>query len=332
MQPTATPRTAATGALAPPSPVVIRRLEERDLVAADRILRLAFGAHLGLSDPLSFKGDGDCVRSRWRIEPSAAMVAEVDDAVVGSIFTTNWGSVGFPGPLSVHPTFWNRGVGRRLIQTSLERFARWNTTLVIFFTYGNSPRHVAWYQTLGLWPRYLTAVLERTALPPGNGRVEVETLSQVAEPDRQAVLAECRDVTDAVYSGLDLTSEIRAAATYRLGETVLLWDNSRLTGFAVCHYGAGTEARSGTCYIKFAAVRPGPSAARDLDALVDRCEATAVRAGLSRISVGVSTARREAYEQMLGRGYRIDILGVAMHRHNEIGYSRRGVYVLDDCR
>ncbi len=43
---------------------------------------------------------------------------------------------------------------------------------------------------------------------------------------------------------------------------MLIWDGSRLTGFAVCHAGAGTEAGGGKCYIKFGVVRGGPNAAQ----------------------------------------------------------------------
>jgi hypothetical protein len=35
---------------------------------------------------------------------------------------------------------------------------------------------------------------------------------------------------------------------------------------------------------------------------------------------------------MVARGFRTVIQGVAMHRPNEVGYSRAGVYILDDWR
>ena len=47
---------------------------------------------------------------------------------------------------------------------------------------------------------------------------------------------------------------------------------------------------------------------------------------------GVNTARQEAYEKMLERGFRTEILGIAMHTPNEPGFSRPGIYVLDDWR
>jgi hypothetical protein len=74
--------------------LTIRPLREDDLATADRIFRLAFGTFLRLPDPLQFAGDSDWVRSRWRTDPSTALAAELDGAVVGSNFATCWGSVG----------------------------------------------------------------------------------------------------------------------------------------------------------------------------------------------------------------------------------------------
>ena len=42
--------------------------------------------------------------------------------------------------------------------------------------------------------------------------------------------------------------------------------------------------------------------------------------------------RYEAYRTMVGRGFRTDLQGVAMHRENDAGYNRPGIYVLDDWR
>jgi hypothetical protein len=53
---------------------------------------------------------------------------------------------------------------------------------------------------------------------------------------------------------------------------------------------------------------------------------------VARLTAGVNTARFEAYRRMLARGFRTDVLGVAMDRPNEAAYNRSGVYVLDDWR
>jgi hypothetical protein len=139
-------------------------------------------------------------------------------------------------------------------------------------------------------------------------------------------------VTEAIYEGLEVRGEIQAVQEQRLGETVLLWSGSHLVGFACCHCGAGTEAGTGTCYIKFGAVLPGPGAAERFDQLLQVCEAKAGAKGLSHLVAGVNLGREEAYRQLLASGFRADIIGVAMERPNESGYNHSGVYLIDDWR
>ena len=105
-----------------------------------------------------------------------------------------------------------------------------------------------------------------------------------------------------------------------------------LRGFAVCHVGPGTEAGSGACYVKFAAVRPGSDAAGDFDALLDACERFAAARGATQLVAGVNTAREGAYRRMLARGFRTAIQGVAMQSPNEAGFNRPDVFIVDDWR
>ncbi len=75
-----------------------------------------------------------------------------------------------------------------------------------------------------------------------------------------------------------------AVATQKTGDTVLLWDGPQLAGFAVCHSGAGSEAGSGACLIKFGAARSGPKAAESFDRLLDACEGLAVSYRVDRLT------------------------------------------------
>lgn len=310
----------------------VRPLLEEDLPAADHVMRLAFGTFLGLPEPASFMGDANYVRTRWLADPDAAFAAVAGNGeIVGSNFATNWGSVGFFGPLTVRPDYWDRGVGRRLMPPVLDCFARWRTRHAGLFTFASSPKHVGLYQSFGFWPRQLTAILSKPV-----GKEEAASgwsrFSAIAKGDREATLAACRTLTDAIYEGLDLRREIEATAAQDLGETVLVENGGRLAGFGVCHFGPGTEAGSGTCYVKFGAARPGPDAERDFGTLLSACEAMGRERGLSRLAAGMSTGRVEAYRAMLAKRFRTDLLGVAMHRPNEPGYSRPGAWVIDDWR
>jgi GNAT superfamily N-acetyltransferase len=310
----------------------VRPLREDDLTVADRVMRVAFGTFLGLDDPATFMSDAGFVHTRWRTNPSAAFAAEYGGEIVGSNFATHWGSVGFFGPLSIRPDLWDRGVGQRLMEPVMDRFADWQTAHAGLFTFPHSPKHLALYQRFGFWPKFLTAVMSKSVGALTHAPMSPR-FSDVPRRERDSALAACRNVTNAVFDGLDVTREICSVADQALGDTVLLWDDdSTLVGFAVCHCGAGTEAGSDTCYVKFGAVRPGPGAERFFGQLLDAVEWLAGTRGLARLVAGVNTGRVEAYRAMLARGFRTDLQGVAMHRPNAEGYSRAGVFVIDDWR
>jgi hypothetical protein len=85
--------------------------------------------------------------------------------------------------------------------------------------------------------------------------------------------------------------------------------------------------------VKFGAVRPGPpGSAERFAALLDACGDLAVGSGMGNLVAGVNLGREEAYRAMLERGFKTQIQGVTMHRPNEPGYSRPGLYILDDWR
>jgi len=350
--------------------IIIHQLREHDLAEADRIYRLAFGNFFGLPDPMSFAGDADYVRTRYYADPSSAYGATIvdnkgggtsngndDQKLVGSNFTANWGSVGFFGPLTVHPDYWDKGVARSLMEPTMQLFSKWNTKHSGLFTFAQSPKHISLYQKYGFWPYFLTAVMSKVVSPNMFNGANSESLqwskySDVSKREKgsdEYLVNGCRRLTTAIYHGLDLRVEIMSVIKQQLGDIVLIWDpnstnnttsgNRDIAGFAICHCGKGTEAGSNTCYIKFAAVRPPPTsdndvlfAADNFDRLIDACTTFASQQGLSHLVAGVNTSRRQAYGKMLSKEFRIDMLGVVMHNGVDVGYNRPDVYIMDDWR
>jgi GNAT superfamily N-acetyltransferase len=314
------------------SVINVTPLQSDDLDTADRILRLAFGTFLGLSEADMFSGDAECVRTRWRANPAHAFAARSGGELIGTVFAANWGSTGFFGPLTVRPDYWNRGVGQKLLEPVINLFDRWGTKHAGLYTFAHSQKHIALYQKFGFRPRFLTMIMGRPvdgspALPRAASLFSQETFS-----DRARCLEDYRELCDAIYEGLDVSGEIEAVAEQSMGDTILLRAGDRLDGMAVCHIGPGSEAGSGVCYVKFAAVRPGSTAGAAFETLLESCTALAVARGATRLTAGVNAARQEAYEILMGRGFRTDFQGVTMHRPNEPGYSRPGAFVLDDWR
>jgi N-acetylglutamate synthase-like GNAT family acetyltransferase len=311
--------------------IQIEQLQEADLAEADHIFRLAFGTFLGLPDPLTFAGGSDYIRTRWTANPSAFFGARLEGKLVGTNFASNWGSVGFFGPLTIHPDYWDRGVGKRLVEAVVSKFSEWQVTQAGLYTFAQSQKHVGLYQKFGFWPRFLTAIMSRPVSAAAATR-ELQTFSELNPEQREQALASCRSLTNEIYPGLDLSREIQAIASQNLGDTILLSDPAGLVGIAICHCSAGSEAGPGVCYVKFGAVGSGPDAAANFESLLAGCETLAARRGLSQVFAGVNTARIEAYRQMIERGFKTAMQGVAMHAPNEAGYSRPRVYALDDWR
>jgi RimJ/RimL family protein N-acetyltransferase len=308
---------------------LIRPMQESDLAEASRIFRVAFGTFLGSPDPESFAAGCEYISTRWRNHPAACLVAEVDGQVVGSNLAAHWGSFGFFGPLTVLPELWGRHIAQKLLAPTMDLFAQWGVREAGLYTFAHSIKHVGLYQRFGFWPGFLTVLMSKDAGPGRRPCVRLSTLDKAGRADAENA---CRRLTDSIYAGLDVSCEVRAVEEQDLGETVLLWGGDALDGFAVCHCGEGTEAGRDNCYLKFAAVRPGPGAEKALGALLEACETLAAERGLKRLVAGVNTGRIRAYREMLRLGFRTDSQGVAMHRPDTGAYNRADVFVIDDWR
>jgi len=310
----------------------VRPLAERDLPEAQRIVRTAFGTFFGAPDLDSFWTDFDYVYGRHGAEHTASFAIDEGGRLAGSNFATRWGSVGFFGPLSTRPDLWNRGFAQPLVAAASDAFHRWRLSHAGLCTFPQSAKHIHLYQKFGFYPRFLSAIMTASAgsgepLPPGS------RYSSHGAGERHDIEAQCADVTGTFYEGLDLAGEIRTATARRLGDTVLLWEGpSRLAGFAVCHWGPASEAGADRLYIKFGAVRTGASASNQFSRLLDSAAALAREAGQQSVVAGVSLAREEAYRLMCARGFRSQMQVVTLHRPNDPGYSRPGVFAIDDWR
>ena len=294
-------------------------------------MRIAFGTARGYRKPSEFMGDANYVFNRWKASPASAFALEVDGRVAGSNFATRWGSFGFFGPLSLDPALWNRGFANALMAPVVESLDAWGVTHAGLFTLADSPKHIGLYRKFGFQPRALTFVLERTVSAGDAGFKGWTAYSQLGRRQRSEVLSMCRNLTDAIHPGLDVTHEIRSVAEQSIGDTVLIQDID-LAGLAVCHVGPGSEAGSGVCYVKFGAAATGSDARARFRRLLDACQSFAANAGAKRLVAGMSAARRDAHEDMLAAGYAVSRTGVRMHRPDEPGFCSPDAFVIDDWR
>jgi predicted N-acetyltransferase YhbS len=308
----------------------IRPLEERDVDAADKVFRLAFGTFFGLPDPLAFAGSARSIESRRRTWPDGALVAEQDGAIIGTAISSRWGSVGIFGPLAVHPQHWRSGIARRLLEATLPIYDRWQCRAAALYTFPASLTHVGLYQSYGFWTRSLTAIMSRPMAGP-SPVPQAQSLTSLGAARGDAI-AQCAALTDAFFPGLDLRDEIATVIAHPTSDALILTEGSLVVGFAICHFGIGSEADRGVAYVKFAAVRSGATAARDFQHILEAANDFAHRSGASRLSASVNMGCMEAYRLMLGAGFRSVMQGVAMHRPWAPIYDRPDIFALEDWR
>jgi GNAT superfamily N-acetyltransferase len=211
-----------------------RPLIEADLLEAQRIMRTAFGTFFEAPDLDNFWTDFDYVFGRHGAEHTASFGIDYDGGLAGSNFATRWGSVGFVGPLSIRPDLWDRGLAQPLVAAASDAFESWGLRHAGLCTFPQSTKHIHLYRKFGFHPRFLTPIMTAPAIA-GSLR-ENASYSTLPTADRAAAEAASFALTDGLYDGLDLRSEIRTVAARKLGDTLLLWDGSRLAGFAICHW------------------------------------------------------------------------------------------------
>src|SRR5438105_7020757 len=202
--------------------VAIRALAERDLPDAQRIIRDAFGTFLGVPDLEKFWFP-PYAHTRFGAEHIASFAAEQDGKLAGSNFATNWGSVGFFGPLTTRPELWDSGIGQRLVAAACDAFEGWGIRHAGLFTFAQSAKHVGLYGKFGFYPRFLTAVMAAPARP-SLATPDWSRYSELPESQRSEAEAATRELTDALHDGLDLRSELHMVFARGLGDTVLLSD------------------------------------------------------------------------------------------------------------
>lgn len=312
--------------------IQVRPLLEKELGDADGIYRRAFGTYLHLPDPAAFDGDAQVLRCRWTADPEAAVALLEDGVLAGSNFVTSWGSVGLFGPLTVDSPRQGRGLAHPLVEAALRLLEGPQIAFRGLFTFGESPMHVGLYQRFGFWPAGLAAVMSKRVRPGAKAPEGAEFLLRLSPDDQAEALSACRELTDSVFSGLDVTGEILTVGEQGTGDTVLVREGSHVSGLAVCHSGAGSEAGSGRAAVKFAAVRSGAGGEERLRKLLGAVEAWAGSVGASVVAAGTGSGRVGAWETLRAEGYRPFLQGLAMHRDRHPGYDREDVFVLDDWR
>ncbi|WP_165867656.1 GNAT family N-acetyltransferase [Mesorhizobium sp. DCY119] len=286
---------------------ILRPLRESDLDAAEGLFRRAFATEFGLATTTLFRPGARLVSQRFRMQPDGGFALDAGGELVGFALINRWGNFGLLGPVCVDPSWWNRGLARRLIKAVVERLDHWGCTASGLFTNPSSPRHFRLYESFGYAPGPVTVIVER--------QVKARDTSDLAVAGvTPAFLEAAGRLTGNALPGLNLNGELDRLAT-AAGDVLARWSGNELTWFAVVHRGVPSEAEGDEVYVKFAQIA-GEAETVDarLDDMLASLETYAGEHGATRITVGISVARERLYRRLLSAGYQGRFHGVHMVR------------------
>jgi hypothetical protein len=150
------------------------------------------------------------------------------------------------------------------VRAGIEHLKERDATVIGLETMPRNFRNIGFYSKLGFDPGPLCLDLVSQT---HDGRASVDThgakilyLRDSTSTDREKLLRDCGKISGSLSPGLDYSAEILLNMEHRFGDTVVLVNKGRVTGFAICHlepYGQFEERRE--LKVNVLAMRPEPA-------------------------------------------------------------------------
>ena len=164
-------------------------------------------------------------------------VGEIDDRIVGSNFLDERSPVGGIGPLTIDPKEQNSGIGRRLMQTIIDRASAKQMPGIRLLQDGFHNRSFVLYTKLGFQTRGTTAVM--SGAPLGR-QISGYTVRPVTEGDVDKCNALCTQI-HGHHRGGDLSDGIAQGTAMLVERDGQIRGYTSLLGFSGHSVGESTE-------------------------------------------------------------------------------------------
>jgi GNAT superfamily N-acetyltransferase len=151
------------------------------------------------------------------------------------------GVEGWMGPLAVRTEQQGSGTGKEIVTRGVEWLKSRGSTVIGLETMPRTMDNIGFYSRLGFVPGRLTIT---TTLEAAFDDMPARLLSRLSPSARADAVAECAAMIDRLLPGYDYTREIELTGELSLGDTVLLYDQDRLAGYALAHTAPLVEGRT----------------------------------------------------------------------------------------
>jgi GNAT superfamily N-acetyltransferase len=291
------------------SATVVRAMTSGDLPGVSSVTNAAFGA---LGVPAAGAGPGIpalLFAVRFAADPGGCFVAvrkQEPGQVAGALISVARGTLGWFGPLAVHPDAQRSGAGGKLVAACLDSWRRRGVRLMGLETYRDSPFHDRFYKKMGFRPS-CTGIGFRAQL--GAASMPAGVCIGGPLPD-----------LGFLYPGLDVSAE--AAATTRCGAGHVLTTGD---GIAIVHL-ESTVQPPGAGFVPFLA-----AATRDsFERLLGAAEHLSRERGKTTLLTRVSSSSWNIIDVLDRRGYQAGGLTMRMKAGDDPDYDHTSSYYLDN--
>ncbi len=151
------------------------------------------------------------------------------------------GTEGWMGPLAVRPDLQGAAIGKQIVTAGVEWLRAHGATTIGLETMPRTLDNIGFYARLGFTPGPLTLTLTLEAQAAERSPL---LLGALTPTDRAAMVVACRELAQRVSPGYDFTREIELTDQLAAGDTVLLWNDGVLAGYALCHTATLVEGRA----------------------------------------------------------------------------------------
>jgi GNAT superfamily N-acetyltransferase len=232
-------------------------------------------------------GDGSMV---WR---------DADGQMVAFNMVHRSGTEGWMGPLAVRPDRQGEGLGSVMVRTGIDWLRSQGATTIGLETMPRTVDNIGFYSRIGLVPSHLTVTLVHDVGRRPAGAPELLSATGTAWDER---LQECRELADRVLPGVDFTRELALTQDLGIGDTTLVRDGLRLTGFALWH---STPLAAGRPKDELRVLKLVAASPEAFDRLVQALQLSAVSERVSRMAIRCQTEFSHAYLRLVELGYRV---------------------------
>ncbi|MCK5024339.1 MAG: GNAT family N-acetyltransferase [Thermoplasmata archaeon] len=225
-------------------------------------------------------------------EPEGCFVAVWDGKIAGSIISHVWGKVGWFGPLEVEATLQNQGIGKALVQESLNYMKEKGCTTRGCETMATSPKNIAFYLKMGFRARGMSNVLYKRLEPVDPDKLKTNEARFFEARDT----AHSKGLWQKIQPGLDYSTEIEATHKHKLGEIWALDSGAH----AIVHtYEMFSDSNNAIVKLLIAQEKDTES----MNILLEKCELSATLAGKTGMFIRAYDATPPGLKWLSGKGY-----------------------------